>query len=204
MCEHLQIDFTRRLHLNFSASERRRTPCSTSSTSLCWAKAIVLKLIWSGGLIQNRHLHTHETHRQKDKRKGRHCLSLLISNKRHTFSTEGDQRYQYRGRMRKLQQTEQESGRKQAFPRITSALLGPAQFATTKQPPRSHRGTSGQPLSSLWEQQALLSLTEKLQAPLFFLTDISKHTFAPKRKWKANTYIHTLWKLNHPACGVIF
>lgn len=30
-----------------------------------------------------------ETHRLRDKRKGQHCLFLLISNKQHTFSSQG-------------------------------------------------------------------------------------------------------------------
>lgn len=30
----------------------------TGSTSLCWAKGIVSKLIWSGGLIEKTHTHT--------------------------------------------------------------------------------------------------------------------------------------------------
>lgn len=140
--------------------------------------------------------HKHETHWLRDKRKGQRCLSLLISNKQHTFSFPGRLRISIQGKHEEERQTEQESRGKQAFPRITSALPGPAQFTTTKQAPRSHRGTSGQALSSLWKQQALLGSKGKLSAPLFCLTDIFKHTFASKRKWKAQTYMHNLWKLN--------
>lgn len=114
--------------------------------------------------------HTNETHRLGDKRKGQCCLSLLTSNKHHTFSSLGRSEIsiQRKRRARMERQTEWESGRKQAFPRITPALPGPAQFITTKQPPCSHRGTSGQPLSRLWEQQrALLGWKEEQLAAFF-------------------------------------
>lgn len=115
--------------------------------------------------------HEHETYRLGDERKGQGCLSLLTSNKHHTFSSLGRSEIsiQRKRRGRKERQTEWESGGKQAFPRITPALPGPAQFTTTKQPPCSHRGTSGQPLSSPWEQlRALLGWKEEQLAPFFF------------------------------------
>lgn len=157
--------------------ERQRTTCRTSFTSLCWANTILLKLIWSGGLIETRHLHTNEWIGYEIRGKGSAVFLFWLAINSTPFLLKGDQRYQYRGRTRKERQTEQESRGKQAFPRITSALPGPAQFTTTKQPPRSHRGTSGQPLSSLWEQQALFGLKGKLLTPLFCHTDIFKHTF---------------------------
>lgn len=132
---------------------RQTITCRTGSTGLCWARAVVLKLIWSGGLMEKK---KNSTHRRGDKRKGQCCLSPLTSNKPHVcFSLGGyelsiQKRSRRRGRTK--QKTEWESGGKQAFPRITPTLPGPAQFATTKQPPCSHRGTCGQPPSSPWEK----------------------------------------------------
>lgn len=122
--------------------------------------------------------HKHDTHWLRDK-KERAVLSffLLTSNEHGTFSSPGrcEISIQREGLERegKERPNEKESAGKQAFPRITATLRGTAQFTTTKQPPCSRGGTSGQPLSRPWEQQrALLSLKGE-QLDLFPAFDVS-------------------------------
>lgn len=96
------------------------------------------------------------------------------------------------------EETKWESGGKRAFPRITPALPGPAQFTTTKQPPCSHRGTSGQPLSSPWEkhrtllgwkEEQLFSFSLSLCLSLSLIwTYFHKHICLPK----ATMWTHTI------------
>lgn len=144
-----------------------------------------------------------------DKRKGQCCLSFLTSNKHHTFSSRGRSQISIQRKRtgRNEWKTEWESGRKQAFPRITQALPGPAQFTTTKQPPCSHRGTSGQPLGSPWEQHRVLLGWKEGQLALFFslghtYTSISVWLVAPQAC--AHTHIHLMTALLSSSWLVIF
>lgn len=167
------------------------------------------------------HTHTYikaPTHKRnpyaRDKRKGQRCLSRLTSNKHHTFSSQGrpEVSIQRKRRGRNEWRTEWESGRKQAFPRITPTLPGPAQFTTTKQPPCSHRGTSGQPLNSPWDQQRALLGWKDEQVVVFFKFHFAwrlmhEHSYASRHTASIHTHTHTgasnyCFIVKHLACNV--
>lgn len=142
----------------------------------------MLKLIRWGGLIPNKQLHKHETYGLADKRKWQRCLWLLISHKHQPFSSEGRPGMWIQTKER---QAEQARGERTGLSQnnMSSPRTGP--IYNHKQPPRSHRGTSGKPLSSPLGQQILLGLNEALLAPLFCLGNTLKHTCAKETSMEA-------------------